>query len=112
ETALALYILQENDFEKWEGVVTDDYLNEVKNELQKYSDGKTERELKGIELFTSTNNADEIVLGAFVEWDVKTEKDKVNSTSQLFYLTLTKDGEWLVQDIKSPNSKSMEEGEE
>src|SRR5699024_9965764 len=53
EKVLALYLLQVTDWDKWEGAVTSDYLDNMKNEMTNFKDKKAKRKLDSIELLDS-----------------------------------------------------------
>lgn len=110
ETGLALYLLQINDWDKWDGVVTEGFMKNVKSELDLYTDNKSERELESIELFASTSDhKDDITYGAYAIWHVTSEDKTASIPMQLYYITLEKqNGDWVVSDIITPNVENME----
>lgn len=110
ETGLALYLLQINDWDKWDGVVTENFMQHVKGELDVYTDNKSKRELENIELFASTpGSQDDITYGAYATWHVTAEDKTMSVPMELFYITLQKqNGDWLVSDIITPNVENME----
>jgi len=115
EKVLALYLLQVTDWDKWEGAVTSDYLDNMKNEMTNFKDKKAKRELDSIELFASQPlEKDEITFGAYATWHVTVKGKSTTKPMQLYYMTLKrKDDTWIVSDMMTPNNQNMEgEGKE
>lgn len=108
ETAIALYVLHENEEEKWENITSEEVYEDLKEKMT--SDGKTERELDEVDLFTVDESDNEVRYGAFAEWRVMAGDDNVSKRSELYYVTLEKeDHKWLVTEIRNTDAENMEE---
>ena len=115
EKVLALYLLQVTDWDKWEGAVTSDYLDNMKNEMTNFKDKKVKRELDSIELFASQpQEKGEVTFGAYATWHVTVKGKSTTKPMQSYYMTLKKkDDTWIVSDMMTPNNQNMEgEGKE
>jgi|SRR5699024_11039963 len=115
EKVLALYLLQVTDWDKWEGAVTANYLENVQKEMTNFKDEKAKRELDTIDLFASQPLEDgEITYGAYATWRVTVKGKSTSKPMQLYYITLQKeDDKWIVSNMMTPNNQSMEgEGKE
>lgn len=110
KTALALYLLQVTDWNKWKGAVTSNYLEKAKKEMTTFKDKQAKRELETIELFASQPSEDgEITYGAFATWHVTVKGKSTSKPMQLYYLDLQKEGnKWVVSDMITPNNQNME----
>ncbi|HLR67172.1 MAG TPA: hypothetical protein VK105_08570 [Virgibacillus sp.] len=110
ETVLALYLLQIADWDKWDGTVTANYLENVQEEMNHHTQESVKRELDEIELFASqpeANNA--ITYGAFASWHVTVKGKSTSRPMQLYYITLEKEEDkWVVSDMVTPNNQNME----
>lgn len=110
KTGLALYLLQERDWEKWKAIATNDFIDQAKQDIQPM-ESRVKRGMEKIELFPSHAPEEEkMVVGAFATWHVTMDGKTVNKSMHLYYITLIKrEGIWLVDDIVSTNQKSMED---
>ncbi|WP_174615271.1 hypothetical protein [Virgibacillus ihumii] len=110
KTGLALYLLQKSDWDKWEGIVTDSFLEKVKADIQALENKYVERKLEKVDLFASQYPEDNhMSFGAFATWHVTVDGQTTSNPMQLYYITLQPhDGKWLVSNIVTPNQKGME----
>lgn len=113
KTGLALYLLQVSDWEKWEGIVTDSFMKEIKPDIQALKEKHGERKMENVELFAATNpEKNNMTYGAFATWHVTVNGQTTSNSMQLYYITLKqKNGKWLVSDIVTPNQQRMEGSE-
>ncbi|WP_200416636.1 hypothetical protein [Virgibacillus salexigens] len=110
EKVLALYLLQVTDWDKWEGAVTANYLENVQKEMTNFKDEKAKRELDTIDLFASQPlEHGEITYGAYATWHVTVKGKSTSKPMQLYYMTLQKEGDkWIVSNMVTPNNQNME----
>ncbi|WP_010529076.1 hypothetical protein [Lentibacillus jeotgali] len=109
QEGLALYLLQITDWDKWEGVVTDSFLQEIKQDIPAVKESNVERRIESIELFASdTSQPNNMIFGAFASWHVTSNERLTNQRTQLFYLTMVQQNDkWLVNNMVTPD-ESME----
>ncbi|TFJ91544.1 hypothetical protein [Lentibacillus salicampi] len=102
---LALYLSQVSDWDKWEGVVTSSFLEDIKQAIQTMREANVERNIESIELFASdTSQSNSMVFGAFATWHVTSNGQITNQRTQLFYLTMVQhDNQWLVNNMVTPD---------
>ncbi|GAB3044005.1 hypothetical protein [Virgibacillus ainsalahensis] len=102
---LALYLSQISDWDKWQGVVTASFLEDIKQDIQTVKEANVERRIESIELFASdTSQSNNMTFGAFATWHVTSNGRVTNERTQLFYLTMVKQNDqWLVNKLVTPD---------
>ncbi|ALX47551.1 hypothetical protein [Lentibacillus amyloliquefaciens] len=102
---LALYLAQITDWDKWDGVVTNSFLEEIKQAIPAVKEANVERGIESIELFASdTSQSNNMVFGAFATWHVTSNGRVTNQRTQLFYLTMVQQNDqWLVNNLVTPD---------
>ncbi|QKY71350.1 hypothetical protein [Lentibacillus sp. CBA3610] len=102
---LALYLSQIADWDKWEGVVTSSFLQDIKQTIPTVKEANVERRIESIELFASnTSQSNNMAFGAFATWHVTSNERLTNQRTQLFYLTMVQQNDqWLMNNIETPD---------
>ncbi|TRM11431.1 hypothetical protein FH966_06825 [Lentibacillus cibarius] len=105
QEGLALYLSQITDWDKWEGVVTTSFLEEIKKTIPAVREANVERRIESIELFASDatqNNS--MTFGAFASWHITSNERVTNQRTQLFYVTMVQQNDqWLVNNMVTPD---------
>jgi len=102
---LALYLSQITDWDKWDGVVTAQFLKEIKQSIPAAKEANINRRIESIELFASdTSQPNSMTFGAFATWYVTSNGRLTNQRTQLFYLTMVQQNDqWLVDNMVTPD---------
>src|SRR5699024_2848040 len=102
---LALYLSQISDWDKWQGVVTPSFLEDIKQTIPTVKEANVERRIESIELFASnTSQSNNMTFGAFATWHVTSNERLTNQRTQLFYLTMVnQNDQWLVNNMVTPD---------
>ena len=102
---LALYLSQISDWDKWQGVVTPSFLEDIKQTIPTVKEANVERRIESIELFASnTSHSNNMTFGAFATWHVTSNERLTNQRTQLFYLTMVnQNDQWLVNNMVTPD---------
>jgi len=105
QEGLALYLAQITDWEKWNGVVTDSFLQEVKQSIPAVKEANVDRRIESIELFaTDTSQPNNMTFGAFASWHITSNERVTNQRTQLFYVTMVQQNDqWLVNNMVTPD---------
>ncbi|TFJ93112.1 hypothetical protein [Lentibacillus salicampi] len=102
---LALYLSQIADWNKWQGVVTASYLEEIKQAIPAVKEANVERGIESIELFVSdATQKNNMIFGAFASWHVTSNGRITNQRTKLFYVTVVnQNDQWLVKKMVTPD---------
>jgi len=102
---LALYLSQISDWDKWEGVVTASFMEEIKQTIPAVKEVNVERSIESIELFASdATQKNNMIFGAFASWHVTSNGRITNQRTQLYYVTMVNQNDkWLVNNMVTPD---------
>ncbi|SFE33558.1 hypothetical protein SAMN05216238_11317 [Lentibacillus persicus] len=105
QEGLALYLSQITDWDKWDGVVTASFLEEIKQDIPEVKEANVERRIESIELFASdATQKNNMTFGAFASWHVTSNGRLTNQRTQLFYVTMVQQNDqWLVNNMVTPD---------